>query len=94
MTAYLVASIDVTDPEEYQKYASQTQATVEKYGGRYIVKGGDVETLEGTPAARYAIMEFPDAEAVRRWYDSPEYQALKPIRQRASDGALCIVPGV
>lgn len=92
MTAYVLADIDVTDPARYEDYKSPAAASVEQYGGRYVVRGGKVEVLEGTwPTSRFVVLEFADGDAARRWYNSPEYSTARAIRQEASDSKLMLV---
>ena len=94
MTAYLIANVDVHDPDAYQDYRSRTGAIVERHGGRFIVRGGDVHHLEGEPwTKRLVIIQFPDLASAQGFYDSPEYQEIIPLRTRVSDGALLIVEG-
>ncbi len=96
MPAYLVADITITDPEAYQEYSRQVGATVEQYGGRYIVAGAtsQPEVVEGNwRPTRITILEFPTMEQLKTWYDSPEYAAIRAIRQRASDSHLILVQG-
>jgi len=94
MSAYIIASITVTNREEYMKYASQTVALAEKYGGSFLVKGGAQDWVEGSGADRHAVIRFDDMAAARRWYDSAEYQAILPLRLANSEGRLVIVEGV
>lgn len=92
MTAYILADIDVTDPARYEDYKSLTAASIEKYGGRYVVRGGKVEVLEGSwPTSRFVMVEFADGDAARRWYNSPEYAPAKAIRQEISKSKLVLV---
>lgn len=85
MAAYVIADIEVTDPEGYQEYTSQSRGTIEQYGGRFVVRGGTYETIEGDwDLHRIVITEFPTLEQAKRWYQSPEYQAILPIRQANS----------
>jgi uncharacterized protein (DUF1330 family) len=77
MAAYLVADLDITNSDEFQKYVEKVVATVKQYGGRYLIRGGDVQVLEGaSKTKRLTILEFPSAEQLKKWYDSPEYQAI------------------
>lgn len=94
MPAYFIARIEVTDPDDYATYASQTPGLAERFGGRYIVKGGPMTQLEGTGPARHVVVEFPDRASAEAWYNSPEYQAILPIAQRAGQRDLVIVEGV
>ncbi|MAE91634.1 DUF1330 domain-containing protein [Salipiger bermudensis] len=94
MSAYMIARIDVTDPEEYAIYAGQTVALAEKFGGRFLVKGGPQEVIEGEAPSRHVIVEFPSRAAAERWFNSPEYQRILPIALRASTRDVVIVEGV
>ena len=95
MPAYIIAEIEVTDPEAYEGYRARTPEVVARYGGRFIVRGGRAECLEGEAGpARLVVLEFPDMAAARRFYDSPEYQEILPLRQRASKGRMVLVEGV
>jgi uncharacterized protein (DUF1330 family) len=95
MTAYVIANVDVHDVLAYEAYRSRTLETIEAHGGRFIARGGDIDVLEGNPTVhRIVIIEFADRETARGWYESPEYQAIIPLRTSTSDGALFIVDGV
>ncbi|NBD31129.1 MAG: DUF1330 domain-containing protein [Alphaproteobacteria bacterium] len=94
MSAYLIARIDVTDPEDYAAYAAQTVALAEKWGGRFLVKGGAQRVAEGEAPARHVIVEFPDRATAEAWYDSAEYQQILPIALRASRRDIVIVEGM
>lgn len=96
MTAHLVADITITDPEDYQEYTRQVEATINRFGGRYIVRGptSQPKVIEGDwQPTRITILEFPSMEQAKAWYDSPEYAAIRGIRQRASDSRLILVQG-
>jgi uncharacterized protein (DUF1330 family) len=94
MAAYVIGEIEVTDPALYDDYRKQVAATVEKHGGRFIVRGGKVEALEGgwTPN-RLVVLEFPSMQKLLTWYRSAEYASLIKLRQRASRGKLVAVDG-
>jgi uncharacterized protein (DUF1330 family) len=95
MAAYVIGEIEITDPATYEDYRKQVLAVVTKYGGRFIARGGKVETLEGAPPpARVVVLEFPSLEQAQKWYRSPEYAPLIALRQRASRGRLVLVEGV
>ena len=95
MPAYVIAEIEVTDPEAYAPYRARTPDVIAAHGGRFLVRGGAVEPREGAPpAGRVVVIEFPDMEAARRFYDSPAYQAILPLRQAASQGRLYLVEGM
>jgi uncharacterized protein (DUF1330 family) len=94
MAAYLMGEIEVTDPATYEEYRKQVLAVVTKYGGRFIVRGGKVETLEGGwSPKRVVALEFPSLEQARSFYRSPEYAPLIALRQKASRGKLILVEG-
>ena len=94
MAAYFIAQLNVTNPEGYKTYASQTKATIEKYGGKFVVRGGDVTPVEGDwKFSRIVVLEFPDVETAQRWYNSPEYHPLVALRQANSEGVAIIVEG-
>jgi uncharacterized protein (DUF1330 family) len=94
MAAYVMGEIEVTDPAIYEEYRRQVLAVVTKYGGRFIVRGGKVETLEGGWAPkRFVALEFPSMEQARKWYASPEYAPLIELRKKASRGKLILVEG-
>ncbi|MEQ8443192.1 MAG: DUF1330 domain-containing protein [Alphaproteobacteria bacterium] len=95
MPAYFIANITVTNPEGIKEYQALAPATIEAYGGRYIVRGGAHETLEGDwKPDRMVVLEFPDVETARTWYNSPEYQEILPLRQDNSDGKIVLVEGL
>lgn len=94
MAAYLIGEIEVTDPAAYEEYRKQVGATVAKYGGRFVVRGGKVQALEGGwSPGRIVALEFPSMEQAQKWYRSPEYAPLIALRQRASSGKLILVEG-
>lgn len=95
MAGYVIAIIDVTDAEAYQEYARQVPATIAKYGGRYLVRGGKSDVREGEwPGQRTVILEFPSLARALEWYDSPEYGPLRPIRQANSRGRIAFFEGI
>lgn len=95
MPAYIVANVDVTDPEAYAEYRKGVVASLEPFGGRFLARGGRAEALEGSyPVKRVVILEFPDYDSARGWWDSPAYRDLRALRQRASRGDLLVVEGV
>ena len=95
MSAYVVVDVEVTDPAEFDVYRQQVPASLARYGGRYIVRGGESETLEGRWAPkRVVILEFPDRAAAKAWWSSDEYAAAKALRQRCARTELIIVDGV
>jgi len=94
MAAYVIGEIEVTDPALYEEYRGQVMAVVTKYGGKFIVRGGKVETLEGGWAPRrFVALEFPSMAQAQKWYRSPEYAPLIELRKKASRGKLILVEG-
>ena len=93
MTAYVIARINVTDPEDYHTYASQTVALAEKAGGRFLVKGGTQTQLEGNSPDRHVIIEFPDHETALNWYNSDAYRRILPIALSSSERDIVVVDG-
>jgi uncharacterized protein (DUF1330 family) len=95
MPAYVLAEIEITNPEGYKEYTAQVPATISKYGGRFVVRGGKAHALEGEwPERRRVLIEFPDAAAARKWFDSPEYEKPKAMRQANSKGRLLLLEGL
>lgn len=95
MPAYVIADIEVTNPKEYEAYRAMVPPTIAAFGGRFIARGGKIESLEGAwQPNRVIILEFPDAATARRWYDSPEYAEAKRLRQAHSRGSLVLVDGL
>lgn len=93
-SAYLVADITVTDPSLYAEYGRLGQEILLRSGGRFLARGGAVERLDGTwEPVRVSVIEFPDLATARGWYDSPEYQAILPLRLASSSGSLILVEG-
>ena len=95
MPAYVIASVtEAHDDEALAEYRRRNTAAVEAHGGRFLVRGGAMEVLEGDWAPlRVVVMEFDDVEAAKRWYESEDYQAAIPIRQGASTTGLIVVAG-
>ncbi|WGI20500.1 DUF1330 domain-containing protein [Amylibacter sp. IMCC11727] len=94
MAAYMIAQIEVTDLDGYMKYASQTVACAEKFGGEFLVKGGACEWIEGTGADRNVIIRFESMDAAKTFYNSDEYQAILPIALANSNRTAVLVEGV
>ena len=95
MPAYVIAEIEVTDPETYDEYRRRVPATLEPYGATFRVRGGSVHPLEGGwEPKRLVILEFPSVEQAKAWHDSEAYREPKALRQRASIGRLVLVEGV
>ena len=94
MAAYILAEIEITNPEGYKEYTKAVPATIAKYGGRFLIRGGASEALEGEwPQRRRVLLEFPSMDAARQWWHSPEYEKPKAMRQAASKGRLLLIEG-
>jgi uncharacterized protein (DUF1330 family) len=95
MPAYVIADVTVTDLPAMEEYRKQVPATLAKYGGRFLVRGGAHQAVEGDwKPARLVVIEFPSLADARRWYDSEEYRAPKALRMRAGRTSVVIVDGV
>ncbi len=94
MTAYVIVDIDVKDAEGYKEYVKAAPATVAQFGGRYIVRGGANETLEGEwQAKRLVILEFPSMERARAWLNSEEYAPARALRHKYARTNMVLVEG-
>jgi uncharacterized protein (DUF1330 family) len=95
MSAYVIVDITIKDQESYTRYRELAAPTVAAYGGRYLVRGGDTEILEGGwRPSRLVVLEFPTAAAGRAWWSSPEYAPAKALRQDCADAEMLLVEGV
>jgi uncharacterized protein (DUF1330 family) len=94
MAAYVVVQITVDDPATYDRYKELAPASIAAYGGRYLVRGGTSEILEGSwQPARLVILEFPTVAKARAWWDSPEYAPAKALRQRCARSEMLLIEG-
>ena len=93
MSAYIIGRITVNNPQDYQAYAAQTVAVAEKFGGRFLVKGGAQVVLEGNCPDRHVIIAFPDREAALAFYNSDAYRRILPLALSSSSRDLVIVDG-
>lgn len=92
---YFVVHLEVTDPQKFEAYRGKVPATIAQYDGRYLVRGGDMESIEGESLpSRTVVLEFPSVEQARTWYYSPEYQAIIGLRLEASTGHAQLVAGI
>ncbi len=95
MTYVIFAMQAMLDQASFQQYASRVTPVVEKFGGKYLARDTKVEVKEGSwPASATVILEFPSDEHARRWYASPEYQEILPLRLRGASGPLIVVHGL
>ncbi len=94
MKAYIIVDITITDPVKYEGYKKLTPASLEPFDGKFIVRGGTTETLEGEwSPGRIVVLEFPSMEKARAWWSSEGYAPAKAIRQSASTSNLLVVEG-
>jgi uncharacterized protein (DUF1330 family) len=94
MPAYIIARVEVTDWDRYREYTKQTPAAIERFGGRFIVRGGEIVTLEGPPEARrLVIIEFPTLELAKLFFHSEEYSQVKKLREGAATGQFLAIEG-
>lgn len=94
MAAYIIVDVKVTNPEVYQNYTKLVPATVEAYGGKFIVRGGKTETLEGDwQPNRVVVLEFESVEKAKAWWNSGEYREPKALRHSAAQAQMIVVEG-
>jgi uncharacterized protein (DUF1330 family) len=89
--AYYLSEFEVTDAEGIRPYSAAVESTFRAYGGRYVVRGGQVTSLEGAPTQRIIMIAFPSMERAQAWYNSEAYRALRPIRQRSANSRVFIL---
>lgn len=95
MKAYFIANITVTDAEAFKEYQVAVPQTIADYGGRYLIRGGAAEQVEGDwMPNRIVVLEFPDKETAKKWYHSPEYQKVLPVRLANATGSAILVEGI
>ncbi|OEU44825.1 MAG: hypothetical protein BBJ60_03530 [Desulfobacterales bacterium S7086C20] len=95
MAAYLLARVEVTDWDRYKEYTKKTPGAIAKYGGKFIVRAGDMVTLEGPEETRRVVLiEFPSFEKAKEFYYSHEYQEAKKLRAGAATGQFLAIDGV
>ena len=95
MPAYVVVEIEVLDAERYETYKQMVPPSLAAYGGRFVVRGGTAETLEGEwSPKRLVIVEFPSVERAKAWWGSPEYAEAKALRQATARTQMVVVEGV
>jgi len=94
MPAYIIARVDVTDPIRYRDYINATPAVIARHGGTFIVRGGEIVTLEGEPEThRMVVIEFPSLERAKEFFGSEEYSKVKKLRQGAATGQFLAIEG-
>ena len=95
MAAYLIADIEIRDPQGYEEYKQRASRTVEQFGGRFLARGGRHEVLEGTwNPTRLIVLEFPDMATLQAWYDSADYEGAKPFRVANARSHFVALEGV
>jgi uncharacterized protein (DUF1330 family) len=95
MSAYVIVDVKITDPVEYEEYKKLTPASIAAYDGKFIVRGGPVEVLEGEwDYGRIVLLEFDSVERAKEWWNSTEYAKAKSMRQRSSTTKMILVDGV
>jgi len=95
MPAYVIVEIEIHDPALYEEYKKLTPASISAFGGRFVVRGGESQPLEGSwQPQRIVILEFPSVERAKEWWSSPEYTKAKDIRHRAANTRMLVVQGL
>ena len=95
MSAYVIAEVEVTDPERFEAYRQLVPPTLEAFGGRYVVRGGAAGTLEGGwRPKRMVVIEFDDAERAKAWHESALYAPARALREASADTRMIVVEGV
>lgn len=93
MTAYIISRVSISDSDAMQDYMADAPESVYAYGGKYLVRTGDIEALEGEAAyERVVVVEFPDKEKALAWYNSEDYRELRDLRWRSADAHIICVP--
>ena len=95
MAAYIVVQVEVQDQATYGEYVKLVPASLAAYGGRFVVRGGKTETLEGSwNPPRFVMLEFESVEQAKKWWASPEYAPAKAMRQKSAKTEMLVVQGV
>ena len=93
MPGYIIAHYNINDLEEYQKYPPAVGPTIAQYGGKVLVADREIKALEGNPKQVIVVLEFESNEAAQKWYDSPEYKAVKGLRTSVTEGWVAMAKG-
>jgi uncharacterized protein (DUF1330 family) len=93
LPGYIVAEVDVTAPATFQKYADKVPGSLAPFNARYVIRGGNPKTLEGESPKRFVVIQFDSVEQAQAWYDSPAYDAIKPIRHSSAKSRVFIAEG-
>ncbi len=95
MAAYIIVQVGVKDKDKFETYRHQVPATLKKFGGEFIIRGGEMEVLEGAWALpRCVVIRFPSFEQAKAWHASPEYAGPKALREASADANMIVVEGV
>lgn len=95
MSALVLVEVSIHNPELYEKYKKHTLGTLQKYGGKFVVRGAQTESLEGDwNPQRLVILEFPSVQSAKDWWSSPEYTVAKNIRYQAAQSKMLVVESV
>lgn len=90
---YIVAEVDVTDPATFKQYSDKVPGTIAQYGGHYVIRNGKNTSIEGDAPKRFVVIQFESVEKAKAWEDSPEYNAIKPIRHKSAKSRVFIIEG-
>ena len=94
MSAYIVVQVEVTEPAGYDEYKKMVPSSLAAYGGKFVVRGGTCETLEGSwQPKRLVVLEFPSVAKAKQWWASDEYREAKTLRQRTAKTEMIVVEG-
>ncbi len=93
LPGYVVAEVDVTDPATFKQYSDKAPGTIAQYGGHYVIRGGKFDSIEGDAPKRFVVIQFDSVEKAKAWEDSPEYNAIKPIRHKSAKSRVFIMEG-
>lgn len=95
MPAYVIVDVTIHDPAVYEEYKKLTPAAIAAFGGRFVVRGGAAETLEGDwRPGRMVVLEFESVARAREWWDAPAYAPAKALRQQSASTRMIVVEGV
>jgi|SRR5262245_26441774 len=92
--AYVITEIEVTDAAAFAEYAPRVQPSFARFGGRYLARGGKTQALAGSDPKRVVVLVFDSMERALAWYSSPEYESLKPLRDRAGKARIFATEGL
>ena len=95
MSGFVIANLNIKNPDAYKEYVDKVVATIKKFGGEYLVRAGEYKVMEGEwQNPRTVVIKFPNYEKALEWYESEEYKPIKPIRLKNSVGNMIIIKGV